>query len=561
MNRKNLKQQHLVELAATLLILVFANILSGYVFTRIDLTAEKRFSLSTSTRELASGLKDEVFFKIYLAGDLPPGFRRLQNSTREILDEFRVYAGDNIQYEFINPSDQSNDAERAALYKQLAGKGLTPTNLEERDNESTSQKIIFPGAIVSTGSKEVALQLLKSRMGSSPDEMLNNSIENLEYEICSAIQRLTTPVARTVAFLQGHDELNTRQISDAARSLSTFYKVDTVSILGRLNALKDYDALIIAKPRSPFDEKDKFIIDQYIMKGGKVFWLIDKMQIEMDSLKASGTTLAIPFDLNLDDQLFHYGVRINDDLVMDMQAAPIPVVTGYVGNQPKQELFPWYYFPLFNPDSPNPIVHNLNAIKGEFVSSLDTIEAPGIRKTILLTSSRYSRLQSTPARVSLNMLRDNPDPREFSKSRIPVAVLLEGKFSSNFSHRLPASILESPEIHFSDTGVTNKMIVVSDGDIIASDVSSRGTIYPLGFDRFTRQTYGNKSFVLNCMDYLCGDRNILELRGKIFKLRMLDPGKARESGFNSWTAAILPVLIIVLYGMIRALIRRRKYAH
>ncbi len=559
MASRNLKKQSLLQLFLLLLILVFANIVAGSLFTRFDLTSEKRYSLSASTKKIAGNLKDVVLFKIYLDGDLPPGFKRLRNSTQELLDEYRIYSGDNIQYEFIDPSSNPDEKERIQLYKQLSEKGLTPTNLEERDKDSRSQRLVFPGAIVSYKSRSVPLQLLKSKIGTEPEVMLNNSIEGLEYEITSTIRRLTNDVAQGVAFLQGQEELNTRQITDIAKSLSEFYSIDTVTIDGRLDALKNYKALIIAKPMLAFTEKDKFIIDQFIMHGGRVLWLIDRMEINMDSLVETSTNIAIANDLNLDDQLFHYGVRVNPNLVMDLQAAPIPIVTGMVGNQPKQDLFPWFYFPLLNPISKHPIVNNLNAIKGEFMSTVDTVEAENIKKTILLTTSKYSKVQFPPARVSLNILRDQPDQLEYNKLYLPVAVLLEGTFHSNFTNRIPSTIAEAKEIGFKATSDTTKMIVVSDGDIAASHVSKKGTIYPLGYDRYTQQTFGNKNFILNCVDYLCDDSGILELRGKEFKLRLLDTSKTENPGLLSWTNVLLPVTLVFLYGLIRIWLRKKKY--
>ena len=433
---RSVRSNSLLQLAASAIILITLNILSGYFFTRFDLTAEHRYSLSPSSIKLAGELKDVVYIRIYLDGDLPPGFKRLRNATRELLDEYRVHSADNIDYEFIDPSAAGNEKERLELYKQLAKKGLFPTNLEVQDQGKKSEKIIFPGALVSYKNQEVPLQLLKSQLGSDPEVMLNNSIEGLEYEITSAIRRLTQPLAKEVAFLRGHGELSTDRITDAARALSEYYKVDTVLIDGQLHALDNYAAVIIAKPDAPFSEKDKFIIDQYVMNGGKVLWVLDKMTIDMDSLETTSTSIALPNNLNLDDQLFRYGVRINADLIMDLQSAPIPVVTGYTGNRPNQELFPWPFFPLLNAGNNHPVVNNLNVVKGEFTSSLDTIEVPNIRKTILLTSSGFSRLQLSPVRVSLNMLRNDPDPKLYNKRNLSAAILLEGTFPSNFKFSL-----------------------------------------------------------------------------------------------------------------------------
>jgi ABC-2 type transport system permease protein len=375
----------------------------------------------------------------------------------------------------------------------------------------------------------------------------------------NVLRVFNTGLRPKVGFLQGQGELETSRISDAAKALSDYYEVDTVMIGGKLNALKAFKAIIVARPDSAFTERDKFILDQYIMNGGRVLWLIDPMQMTMDSLQASDNSIAIAKDINILDQLFKYGVRINDDLVMDLQSAPIPLVTGMVGNQPQQSLFPWYFFPLLNPTSTHPIVHNLNAIKCEFASTLDTVEAPGISKTILLTTSKFSKNILSPVRVSLNILKEDPDPSYFSKQYLPVAVLLEGKFSSVFRGRVPEEILTNKEIAFKDAGVSNRMIVVADGDVISNYVSKKGNIYPLGYDRFTNQTYGNRSFILNCVVYLCGNENIVLLRGKEFRIRLLDTSKAENKSL-AWLAMLLPLMLVLLYGFIHFYIRRKKYA-
>ena len=559
--KRSLKGQSITQLILLVGILFFINVVAQFIFARVDMTQEKRYSLSESSKNLSRNLKDIVYFKIYLDGDLPPGFLKLRNSFKEMLDEFRLYSNGNIEYEFIDPSANANEQTRVELYKQLSKKGLFPTTLEENQNGGQSQKLIFPGAIVTYRSYEIPMQILKSKIGGGPDEMLNNSIENLEYEISSVLRNISGEKSTTIAFLRGHKELSTSKISDAANSINQYYSVDTIEISGKLNILKDYKLLIIAKPDTFINEKDKFVIDQYIMNGGRVLWLIDQMDIDMDSLSDKSTTVAIPKNLNLDDLLFHYGVRINPDLLLDMQAAPIPIVTGYVGNQPKQEIFPWYYYPLLSTDSRSPIVHNLNMIKTEFASSIDTIETESVKKTILLSTSKLSRTQSSPARVSLNILRDKPDQQMFNKRNLPVAVLLEGTFNSNYTNRIPDAIANSPEINFISKSTPTKMIVVSDGDIISSYISKKGLVYPLGYDRFTRQTYGNKSFILNCIDYLCDNNAILELRAKEIKMRLLDPAKTEDATMIKWLNLLLPPILIAFFGIIFSILRKRKYSN
>lgn len=560
-NKRNSKKQSIVQLLLLFGILIFVNIIAQFVFKRIDMTQEKRYSLSQSSKDLASGLKDIVYFRIYLDGNLPPGFLKLRNTLKEMLDEFRINSNGNIEYEFIDPSANPDEKQRVELYKQLSEKGLYPTNLEENDKGQQSQKIIFPGAIVNYRSVEIPMQILKSKFGGSSDVMINNSIESLEYEISSVLRKLSIDKTSSIAFLRGQNELSTKKISDAANGLSDYYIVDTIQIEGQLKALDNYKLLIIAKPDTAFAEKDKFVIDQYIMKGGRVLWLIDQLAMDMDSLEKQSTNVAIAKELNIDDMLFKYGVRINPDFVMDMQAAPIPVITGYIGNQPKQEIFPWYYYPLLSADGKNPIVNNLNMIKTEFASSIDTIETESVTKTILLSSSKLSRLQMAPARVSLNILREKADPLMFNRRSIPIAVLLEGNFNSNYENRIPTAISNSQEINFQQKSVNTKMIVVSDGDIIASYVSKKGNVYPLGYDRFTRQTFGNKNFVLNCIDYLCDNKGVLELRSKEIKMRLLDPAKTEKPLFIQWTNVLLPTLLVILFGVVFTFIRKRKFSN
>ena len=551
--------QSILRFLLMLVMLVAVNVIAAFVFFRFDLTGEKRYSLSSSTKEELQQMNDVMYVKIYLDGDLPPAFKRLRNSVKELLDEFGVYARDNIEYEFIDPSASTIKKERDELYSQLYKKGLQPTNLEERNKGASSQKVIWPGAVINYSGREAAITFLNTKIGSGTEENINRSMEGLEYEFMNTLRIFGTGIRPKVGFLQGQAELSTKQISDAARALSDYYEVDTIEIHQQLSALKPFKAIVIAKPDSVFSEKDKFIIDQFIMNGGRVLWLIDPMQMNMDSLQVSESSVAIAKDINILDQLFRYGARINDDLAMDLQAAPIPLVTGMVGNQPQQSLFPWYFFPLLNPVSNHPVVHNLNAIKCEFASTLDTVEAPGIRKTILLTTSKFSRSVLSPVRVSLNILKQDPDPSFFSQQYLPVAVLLEGKFQSVFRGRVPAEILSNKDIAYKDTGVANKMIVVSDGDIIANYVNKKGAVYPLGYDRFTNQTYGNRNFILNCVDYLCDNGNIVALRGKEFKIRLLDPAKT-ENKIYSLLAMSIPILLVLLYGFIHFYIRKRKYA-
>ena len=557
--RKSPKGQAIMQLILLLGIIVLTNIVSSFVFTRIDLTDDNRFTLSDNSKKLVSQLKDVVYIRVYLEGDFSPGFSRLQQSTREILDELSIYSNGNLQFEFIDPSANPDEKERNKFYAQLYQKGIQPTTVEERTNEGVKRTYIFPGALVSYANVEMSITLLKNQNGFPPELILNNSIQNLEYEICNVIRKVTDPMRPTIAFLEGHGELDTTNVNDIATALKTSYELKRVRIDGRLNALKDYQAVVIAKPDSAFNEKDKFVIDQYVMHGGKLIILIDPIQASMDSLERRGEILAPARDLKLDDMLFRYGVRVNYDLVQDLLSSLIPVVTGMVGNQPKQQLLPWYFFPLMNPTSKHPIVNNLNSIKGQFVSSIDPIDAEGIKHTVLLTTSQYSRILPAPVRVSLGVMQFKPDPKMFPQKDVPVAVLMEGSFTSLFKNRIPPTIAENKEIDFKDSSVQTKVIVISDGDIIRNDIV-KGSPVALGFDRYTNTTYGNKSFFLNIMDYFCDDSGLMSVRSKEFRLRMIDPAVLEaDTALLKWFNVTLPIILLIVFGLIKFYLRLRRY--
>jgi ABC-2 type transport system permease protein len=538
-------------------IIISINYLAAFINFKIDFTADQRYTISIGTKSMLKDLDEAIFFKVYLEGDLSPEYNQLKNATRSMLDEFRKINSDKIQYEFIDPS-QGDPNMVKELYQQLAEKGLQPSNDLEKENGGSKQKVVFPGAIVSYKGKEIPALLLKSKLGVSKREMVNSSIENLEYELASAIQQLKNTLQRKVAFLQGHQELTTTQLTFAARALGDRYTVDTVIINEQLNALSNYNCLIVAKPLAKISEKDKFIIDQFVMHGGRLLWMADQSFFEMDSLMSSSTNLALPFDANFDDLLFNYGARINQDLIMDLQAAPIPIVTGYTGNQPKQDLFPWYYYALVTNHNNHPIVNNLNVIKTEFASSIDTIESAPASKTILLSTSNSSASSMTPARVSLGIIEKEPNTKLFNKKKLPIAVLLEGKFNSLYKNRLPKSISAAPEINFKTDVDSGKIIVVSDGDIAASYVSKKGVPYPLGLDRFTNTQYGNENFLKNCVDYLCGDEDLMQLRSKEIKLRLLDKNKVNQSNVSMINMGI-PIILVLIFACLYNIVRKLKY--
>jgi ABC-2 type transport system permease protein len=552
------------------------NIISSFLFTRVDLTSEKRYSLSPATKKLIKNLNDVVFFKVYLEGDLPAGFRRLSNETKEMLDEFRAY-NNKIQYEFADPSDNLNQKDRNDAYRMLVERGLQPTDLRVNNKGQSSQLIIFPGALVSYKGQEVPVQLLMTQLGQDPGLVLNNSIQALEYNLASAIQKLVQTPKPRIAFIEGQGELSEMETVDIRSALSEFYAVDRVTINQKINSLalrmktdsvndklvNKYKAIIIAKPVRPFDEKDKFLIDQFIMRGGKVLWLIDPVFASMDSLEKYSSTMGIPLDVNLEDMLFAYGVRPNSNLVLDIQALPIPVKTGQIGTQPKFEFFPWYFFPVLTPLLHHPLINGLNAIKTEFVSSLDTVEGVPLKKTILLTTSNYSRVVNAPVLIDLDILKKEPDERMFSMGQQPVAVLLEGNFVSDYQFRIPPELAENKDLDFQPKSVKpTKMVVVTDGDIIKNQFDiSQGYPLPLGYDQYTRKTFGNKDFILNVLNYLCDESGLITVRSRELTLRSLDMTKASKQRFF-WQIlnTLLPLVLVLGFALVKFHVRKRKYS-
>ncbi len=566
-----------MKLAIGLASIVILNLIGSFAFYRLDLTADKRYTLSPTTRKMLRELDGVVTFHVYLEGDFPAGFQRLRNETREMLNQFRAYSK-NIQFEFIDPSAGKDKNQLDAMYMQLAKSGLNATDLQVKDKTGMSRKIIFPGAVVSYKGKELPLDLLLTQVGKPPAEVLNNSVQALEYGLTNVIRKLSVTEKPKIAFIEGHGELAPVYTASIEAALSEYYDIERVRIDGQPLSLSiqsqngstpskaaivnKYKAIIIAKPDSAFskNELDKFLIDQFIMRGGKVLWLVDPVYAEMDSLKTKDRTMALARDLNLDDMLFNYGVRLNGNLVVDMNSLPIPVVVDQKGNQ---KLIPWLFFPLLVPTSNNPIVRNLSAIKTEFVSSIDTVEAPGITKTILLSTSRYSRVLNSPVTLSLSYLYQEPDPQQFNQPYQSVAVLLDGEFTSLFLNRIPAEMAKSPEIAFLGKSTKTSMIVVADGDVIKNQLQPgevRPTPLPLGYDRYTGQQFGNKEFILNAMNYLCDDSGLLSVRSREVKLRALDASLVEDQRLK-WQLVnlVVPLLLVLAFAFVHAYRRRKKY--
>ncbi len=571
MEVKQRKKQNIITLLLTILIIITINVISSKLFERFDLTSEKRYTLSNHTKNLLKELDDEIYIKIYLDGnDLPVNFKKMRKSINELLEEFSVYAENNITYEFINPTAETNQKARFNLYKQLYDRGLSPIESQEVDDEGkTSQKMIFPGAIVIYKGNEIGINLLKNdgRFKRESEQSINSSIEALEYEFTNSIRKLSIEKKEQIAFIEGHAELSDYEVMSITKTLSEYYDVKRGKISGMYGILDNFKAIVIAKPRFAFSKKDKFVIDQYVMNGGKILWLVDGVRTDMDSLVGRASTVAMPNILNIDDLLFKYGARINYDLIQDVKCAPIGLTRKDRNGKTKIDRFSWFYFPLLISRNNHEINKYIDLIRTEFVSSIDTVgTSANIKKTILLNSSNYTKLETGLIEVKFDIIRKKPNQQEFSKMYVPVAVLLEGEFNSVFQNRNIDSLIPD-KTKFKTKSINTKMIIVSDGDIIKNYISEKGEVYPLGYDKYTnkfskRIFEGNKEFILNAINYLCDDNGLMSIRLREIKLRLLDKRKIKQYKLK-WQIinTLLPIIFIIFFGLILHYLRKRKYVH
>lgn len=554
-----------LELVIGLVALALLGYISNYIYLRFDLTTEKRYTLDSATKEVLTNLDDVVYVKVYLDGDLPLGFRRMRRELKETLDEFQVYGDRMFQFEFINPTKSTDKAERDAFLRDLYDKGLEPTNVQDRDPRGgTTQRIIFPGAIVSYKGRENVVNLLKNNPALSGDENINISIQGFEYALVSTILKLQPESLPKLAFVHGHGQLDEFETGDIAQELIEQFEVHRVFLGGEVGGLEPYSVVIMAGPTERVPEADKLVLDQYVMGGGKILWLVDGVNVSVDSLSQGATTLAFPNDHNLDDLLFRYGARVNPMLIQDLQCAVIPVNVALDGQDSRFAPAPWVYYPLLAPPSTHPITRNLNLVSSRFVSSIDTVGMDtAIDKQIILTTSNKSRLLNVPLFINLRQIERSPLEREFNTSHIPVGVLLEGVFPSAFANRPLSSFNNGNPFNFREKSIPTRMIVLSDSDIIRNEVNRRGDgayITPLGFDRYTNQTFGNKDLIVNMINYLNDDVGLMNLRTREFKLRLLDKEQVLEHRVK-WQVIniILPSIILLVLVGVWLVVRRRRY--
>ncbi len=559
----NKKQQSFFQLGLVIGIAIFLNILGNAFFTHVDLTEDKRFTLANPTKQILNELEDVVYVEVLLEGKFPAGFKRLQRSVKELIEDFRSESGGLIEYSFIDPN--KGTVENVNLRREeLAKDGIVPTNLRIKDKEGTAERLIYPYAKLSYRNRTAVVDFLdEEAKGSNPDEQLNYSISLLEYNFANALYKLNIGAKEVIAFSVGHGELSERERAGFVKSMRAYYEVGTFNLDSAIVIPQDVKVLIVAKPKTPFNDRDKFLLDQYVMNGGKVIWMIDRLNVELDSMRRTNNYVARDYDLDLDGLLFKYGVRVNPDLVLDLQCSRIPMVIDHTG---KQELFKWYYHPVAVPLVNHPMVKSLDGINLFFPSSIDTVKTKtNIKKTVLLSSSEYGRLQPNITRLNFEILRYEPDPSKFNKPDIPVAVLLEGEFPSFFENKVTQGMedmLVQIDQQFKMQSVPTRMLVVSDGDVGRPFFNPiNGQFFKLGFNPYERHTFDNKDFLLNAVEYLKDEVGIIEARSKEVKLRLLDTTQAGEDQtFWQLFNIGLPLFFLVVFGFVYNILRKRKYA-
>jgi gliding-associated putative ABC transporter substrate-binding component GldG len=559
---KTAKKNNLKSVVIIIAVLLIINLIGNSFFHRFDLTKDKRYTLSTTSLNIITQVENPLFIKVYMQGNLPAEFKRLQQETKQLLEEFQAY-NKNIIFEFVNPLE--NKDENMDQIKELYRKGLTPINITVDDKGKQSQEMVFPWAIAVYNNKEVNIPLLKNIMGASTTEKVVGSVQHLEYSIAEGLNKITKAKQKKIAIIKGNGELQDILMAKFLLQVRESYFIGPFTLdsvaknpAGTLQALEKYDLAVIAKPTENFSDSEKQVLDQFIIKGGKTLWLIDQVSAEMDSLyNSSGSTLAYPRDLNLNDMFFKYGIRINPDIIKDEQGSPIKLATGEQGSATQYQQFNWKFAPQVYPSSAHPIVKNLGGIKFDFANPIDTLKN-GIQKTILLQSSPYSKKIGTPAEINLNSVSEETAATDYLKNgNFPMAVLLEGSFRSMFENR----VLPFDQQAFKASGINNKMIVIADGDLIKNQLDKNMQPVELGYDQRSGNLYDNKDFLMNCVNYLLDDTGLINIRGKDLDLPLLDKEKVYQNYTRTQMITIgLPILILLLFGAMFTFIRKRKYS-
>ncbi len=564
-----------------LLVLLGINLLASIVHSRIDLTKEKRYTLSTATRNLLLEVNDDLQIDVFLKGEFPAGFRKLANSTEEFLQLLKDRNGSKIHYRFISPEEKMQGSE-ISYGDSLVGLGAIPINLKVQLKAGESSNIIFPVAVMYYKGKQSLVNLYPAASGRISQEEINSAEALMEYQFAKSLDKLMHPGKKGIAYAIGNGEPVDGRTYDMVQTLKQDYELGMFNLQTQSRLPDNAEVLLIVKPIEQFSEAEKLKIDQFVMGGGKLLCFIDNLLAEQDSLSFKPETIAYDRNLNLTDLFFRYGLRINTDLVMDLQCDLIPFVVGGTMENPQYEFLHWNYYPLLNPSGKQLLNKNLGYVASRFANSIDTIKVAGIQKTVLLASSTNSRTISTPALISLNENKNAPEDEKFKRNDIPVAMLLEGKFTSLYKNRVSNAQMDSLASHgikFKDASIaSNKIIVAGDGDIVLNDIipdPGRSPIFlPMGWNKYTYSEYqkqteygklfipvANREFLVNCIEYLVNNPAISETRNKDIVLRLLDSQKVQgEKAFWQFINIALPVLLVIITGFIYQQLRKRKYA-
>jgi len=538
--------------------LLVVNIVASKLHSRFDLTEDDRYTLSSAAKNIIDKIESPIIIDVFLKGTFPAEFRRLQNETRQFLEEMAAY-NSNVKFNFIDPLAEGDDAN--AVAQEFYELGMTPARISVKENGKASESIIFPWAIANFNNKTVKIPLLKNKLRATDEERVNNSVQQLEYSFADAIGQLVEPKKKKIAIMRGNGELGDAYIADFIKTIRQYYFVAPFTLDSvanhpekTLQALKEFDLIIEAKPTQAFTEKEKFVLDQYLMNGGKSIWMVEQTAMESDSLfNQNGSAIAITRDLKLNDFFFSYGIRINPALVNDIYSAPIVLASGS-GNDTKFSPYPWFYSPLTTSPNSHPIINNLEAVKFEWANPIDLLNN-SIKKTVLLSSSPQSKIEGTPREISLELLNTKPDISTYTAGELPLAVLLEGEFKSVYKNRLKPFDTEK----VIDDGKASKMIVISDGDVIKNQLQ-KGQPLELGFDRFTGNTYGNKEFLLNSVNYLLDDSGLIDIRSKEISIAFLNSEKvANERGKWQIINLVTPILLLIIGAFMFTFFRKRRY--
>lgn len=560
------KWQNYINLLIVIAILFFVNVIANYIHGFIDLTEEKRYTLSPSTERVTEQIDDNMYIRVLLDGKFPAGFERLRNTTEELLKDLNDI-NPLIQYVFEDPSDGTVE-EIKKRRDQLAEDGIIPTNLNYFDGKEYVQKGIYPYALISYKGAFSAISLLQEQAsGQDENEVLNKSVELLEYKFANMFQKMESGTRKNIVFTTGHGELDAEQTIRLETELNQYYNVGRVHLDSVVHLSPKINLLIVAGPQLPFSDKDKFKIDQYVMNGGKIIWMMDNMDTSLDSISHNKFYVPRQYDTNLSDLFFKYGIRFQPNLILDLEASSIPQIVGEQGGRPQTSLFKWYYHVLASAKYDHPITRNIGRVNTFFPSTIDTVKTgTSIKNTVLLSSSEYSRIQLYPMRLNFEILKISPDPDKFNKGAQPIAILSKGIFPSLFKNRTTAAMeatLKDLNIPFKSESPVTSQLFISDAQLIQNVLNFQTMqAEPIGFNKWDRKMYeGNKSFIFNAIEYLIDDNGVLESRAKDIKLRLLDKVKTQKEE-TKWQLIniVVPIILLLLFGLLYNFIRRRKYA-